>query len=185
MHLSSGNVRSQRKRACESRVSLVASATLRCGGIESPYTAIGWRRAGLFSIARERGSLRWQEKALGGQGGGVALSAPDSNLRSLRDRLRSFNPDWLALSGWMYTSVRRLVAEERRRGRFTICLWDTPLKASATQFVRAKIGGSILRRSFDVAWTAGPGAEDLARVSGFPGGRIWQGVYTVDDASSQ
>lgn len=135
----------------------------------------------VISISSRWGALSWRDVLLDGPGVWATPGHPHEGVPSLKARLRLFNPNVITVPGWKHLPLVHLAAVERRRGSRIIVLSDTPKRDSAAQFMCAKVGGPLLRASFDVAWTAGPKAKELARAAGFPVDRIWQGLYTADD----
>ena len=97
----------------------------------------------------------------------------------LEETLSAFAPDVVVAGGWRSPTTRRVLAQYRQVPR-VFCL-DMPWRWSLRCFVARFALRSFLRQ-FDAVYVPGASAAFYAHWLGFPKGRIYRGLYAIDQA---
>lgn len=88
-----------------------------------------------------------------------------------------FEPDVVFVGGWRSVTTRRVM--DRYRGRPQVFCLDMPWRRSL-RCVAARFALRCFVRRFAAAYVPGESAATYARWLGFPKGRIFRGLYAVD-----
>lgn len=107
---------------------------------------------------------------------------PDSDLESLRQKLRRFTPDILIFSGWHVPAYRRMAQESANRS-WRVMTMDNPWRGTLRQRAATLVSGIYLRPLADAVWLPGERQAIFARKLGFSQSEILRGLYACDYSS--
>lgn len=114
----------------------------------------------------------------------VKIYDPNKSNHYLNEQLyhdvTAFKTDILFVTGWSNWPLLLLSHEVRKIGIKTVSMIDTPFKNSLSQKVKAKVGGLILKKAFDIAWVASMESKRLLLFAGFSDKNCWLDLYCCD-----
>lgn len=99
---------------------------------------------------------------------------------ALLERVRTFAPDVIIMSGWMDKDYLKIARAMRKEGIPVIAGSDTQWTGQWRQRVGRWIAPWYLHTAIDALWVTGERQQQLARFLGFNGVRCHTGFYTCD-----
>ena len=94
--------------------------------------------------------------------------------------VQQFTPDAVLMSGWMDKDYLRAARQLRAAGFPVIAGCDTQWRGTARQHAAALLARRMLHPAIDVLWVSGERQRQFAEKLGYPGARIWDGIYACD-----
>lgn len=101
-------------------------------------------------------------------------------LSSMKEIIRSFDPDAIFMSGWFDKDYLRLTRWIRKHEVLVIAGSDTQWRGTLKQILARGISSLYLHTAIDVLWVAGERQKQLANRLGYSGPNCWTGVYACD-----
>ena len=94
--------------------------------------------------------------------------------------VRNFAPDAVLMSGWMDKGYLRAARQLRQAGIPVVAGCDTQWRGTARQYAAALLAPRLLHSAIDVLWVSGERQRQFAEKLGYPGARVWDGLYACD-----
>lgn len=107
-----------------------------------------------------------------------ALEDSVSLTPSLEDRIRSFSPDWILMSGWAHPHFMRIARKMRRRGAYVIAAMDNQWRGTIRQYLGILSTPWFLKPAIDTFLVAGDRQAQFARRLGYE--QVFHGCYAAE-----
>lgn len=109
-----------------------------------------------------------------------AIPKHDQSADEIARTVRDFAPDAVLMSGWMDKAYLQAAKQLRAAGIPVVAGCDTQWRGTARQHMAALLARRLLHPAIDVLWVSGERQRQFAEHLGYPGARIWDGIYACD-----
>lgn len=104
----------------------------------------------------------------------------DQSAADIEERVRTFGPDALIMSGWIDKEYLKVARAVKAEGVPIIAGCDTQWTGSIRQRLGQLASPWYLKSAIDVLWVPGERQRQLAAKMGYNGGQCWTGYYSCN-----